>query len=404
MPILGSQSAGTKGPSSAPTIGTATAGNALASVTFTAPSFSKLPITSYTVTSSPGGFTATGANSPITVSGLSNGTSYTFTVTATNANGTSVASSSSNSATPAYPKVGFITGGYAAGQVSSIYKLVFTSETTATSSSVLPAVREGTAGMANSGTAGYTSGGTTSSTRSAAIIKLIFSGETVSTLAATLTVAKDGLSAYANSGTAGYVAGGNDGTNYSSAIDKVAFSNDGKTTVAATLSTQRYGLTGMANSGTAGYTGGGYDGLTTFLSGIDKLAFSNDSKSTLSATLTTTKRFMASFANSGTAGYFAGGQNGPADGDFKTALDKIAFSNDAKSTLAGVLSSNHTAYGSGVSNSGTAGYKMGGSNYLAGTTTAINKVLYSTDTVSTLSAVLPAAVTNGSWYADSGTL
>jgi hypothetical protein len=42
----------------APTIGTATAGNASASVTFTAPSnIGSSAITSYTVTSSPGGFT-----------------------------------------------------------------------------------------------------------------------------------------------------------------------------------------------------------------------------------------------------------------------------------------------------------------------------------------------------------
>lgn len=104
MPILGS-SASPKGVPSAPTIGTATAGDGSASVTFTAPSFSKLPITSYTVTASPGGATGTGASSPITVSGLSSGTAYTFTVRASHANGQSAASGSSNSATPLAPYV-----------------------------------------------------------------------------------------------------------------------------------------------------------------------------------------------------------------------------------------------------------------------------------------------------------
>ena len=85
----------------APTIGTATAGNATASVTFTANATGGSAITSYTVTSSPGNITASGASSPITVTGLTNGTSYTFTVTATNANGTSAASAASNSVTPA---------------------------------------------------------------------------------------------------------------------------------------------------------------------------------------------------------------------------------------------------------------------------------------------------------------
>lgn len=83
----------------APTIGTATGANTSASVTFSAPTVGR-PITGYTVTSSPDGITATGSASPITVSGLTNGTAYTFGVTATNMIGTSAASAASNSVTP----------------------------------------------------------------------------------------------------------------------------------------------------------------------------------------------------------------------------------------------------------------------------------------------------------------
>jgi uncharacterized protein (TIGR02145 family) len=86
----------------APTSPVATAGNAQASVAFTAPaSNGGSAITGYTVTSSPGSFTATGASSPLTVTGLTNGTSYTFTVIATNAVGNSVASAASAAVTPA---------------------------------------------------------------------------------------------------------------------------------------------------------------------------------------------------------------------------------------------------------------------------------------------------------------
>jgi hypothetical protein len=88
----------------APTVGTATDvgvgrayNNGAATVTFTPDA--RNAATSYTVTSSPGGYTSTGSSSPITVAGLQSATAYTFTVTATNSYGTSSASSASNQIT-----------------------------------------------------------------------------------------------------------------------------------------------------------------------------------------------------------------------------------------------------------------------------------------------------------------
>jgi uncharacterized protein (TIGR02145 family) len=87
-----------------PTAVVATAGNASASVAFLAPTNNGgSAITGYTVTSSPGGFTATGATSPINVTGLTNGTAYTFTIVATNSIGNSVASAASTAVTPVAP-------------------------------------------------------------------------------------------------------------------------------------------------------------------------------------------------------------------------------------------------------------------------------------------------------------
>lgn len=89
----------------APTIGTATAGDAQATVTFTAPaSNGGAPITSYTVTANPGGNTGIGAGSPITVTGLTNGVNYTFSVAATNNVGTGNGSAASNAVIPASPQ------------------------------------------------------------------------------------------------------------------------------------------------------------------------------------------------------------------------------------------------------------------------------------------------------------
>ena len=88
-----------------PTSVSAVGGDASAIVTFTAPVFNGgSAITTYTATSSPAGGTGSVSQSgsgTITVTGLTNGTAYTFSVTATNgASLTSSASTDSNSVTP----------------------------------------------------------------------------------------------------------------------------------------------------------------------------------------------------------------------------------------------------------------------------------------------------------------
>jgi len=90
-----------------PTGVSATAGNTAAVVSWTAPGDGGSPITKYTVTP----FIGSTAQPPVTVTGsppavsalvtgLANGTSYTFTVSATNAVGTGPVSAPSNAVTP----------------------------------------------------------------------------------------------------------------------------------------------------------------------------------------------------------------------------------------------------------------------------------------------------------------
>ncbi len=90
----------------APTGVTAQADVASAFVKWTAPDNGGSSITGYTVTGSPGGtVTVPGSATSATVTGLKNGTAYTFTVKATNAVGTGPASKPSNSiTTPDKPK------------------------------------------------------------------------------------------------------------------------------------------------------------------------------------------------------------------------------------------------------------------------------------------------------------
>jgi hypothetical protein len=104
----------------APTIGTATG----ASVTFTAPAnIGGSAITAYfaiaTDSSSGAQFTGTAASSPITVSGLTVGNTYTYRVYAVNSYGPSSLSAASNS-TVATPVIGqALGGGFFAGQIST---------------------------------------------------------------------------------------------------------------------------------------------------------------------------------------------------------------------------------------------------------------------------------------------
>jgi hypothetical protein len=112
---------------STPTIGTATDGGTgtSVSVAFTASSYIGKGTITYTATSSPGGFTGTSATSPISVTGLTAGTAYTFTVTGTTNYGvSSFASASSNSVTPVAP------GDFesiASANVSSVGTITFSS-------------------------------------------------------------------------------------------------------------------------------------------------------------------------------------------------------------------------------------------------------------------------------------
>ena len=122
---VGSASAipGTPG---APTIGIAIAGQGQATVAWTPPVDTGGPaIDFYTVTSSPEGHTATTANGTTlsaTVTGLTNGTSYTFTVHATNSVGSGAESAASVAVTPAtvpgIPTIGAVTPGNGTATIS----------------------------------------------------------------------------------------------------------------------------------------------------------------------------------------------------------------------------------------------------------------------------------------------
>ena len=119
---------GTPAAPATPTIGIARAANSTsATVTFIAPSANGgTGNITYTATASPGGLTGSvsqAGSGTITVSGLTAGTFYTFTVTATNSAGTSAASAATNSIDTTYYLGGTGPGGgiifYDAGSIQA---------------------------------------------------------------------------------------------------------------------------------------------------------------------------------------------------------------------------------------------------------------------------------------------
>ena len=118
----------------APTIGTGTPGNGLAMVAFAPPSSDGgSAVLDYRATCNPGGFSQVGTASPITVTGLANGTTYTCSVTARNSVGTGTASGTV-SVTPRVLQIVFspssVTfGGQSMGTTSPATTVTVTNET-----------------------------------------------------------------------------------------------------------------------------------------------------------------------------------------------------------------------------------------------------------------------------------
>ncbi len=136
----------------APTGVSGTAGDTQSVVSFTAPTFAGIPatITGFKVTSS-SGQTATGSASPITVTGLTNGSAVTFTVQAQNAIGFGKASDASSSVTPAVPVIALNFGGdTSSGSVNVIDKIDITTLGNASDFGDLTSASSRNAGVASS--------------------------------------------------------------------------------------------------------------------------------------------------------------------------------------------------------------------------------------------------------------
>lgn len=287
---------------------------------------------------------------------------------------------------------GYVFGGWPSGSaITTVQKFNFSTNSSSTLGTGLATARMLVAGFA-SYEAGYAVGGISgtpgSPTYLSSLEKFAFSNDARSSVTATLSTGVSSLTGFASS-VAGYAAGGTNATTRYATVDKFVFSSEAKSTLGSGLSAARTGMAGFSSSD-SGYVAGGITGTPAITNIVEKFAFSTDARSAVSNSLGTSRSYSAG-VNSESSGYVAGGGNGTSGsgtpGTFYSTVDKYAFSNDSRSTLA-LLYSPHQP--SGIS-SFSAGYVVGGATgstvYASG-----NKINFSSDSISSIASALSVAV------------
>ena len=292
----------------APTIGTATGGDASASVTFTAPlNVGGSAISSYSARSTPGGVVASAASSPISVTGLSNGTAYTFAVWATNTYGPSAFSAASNSVSPVAIR-GLFGGGYdQTGNVvvNTIQYIGISTLGNTTDFGDLVEKVAYNAGMGSSTTGVFGGGqtGVSAGARTPTMSSVTFATTGNSTQFGDLTLGRTALAA-CNSSTRGVFAGGvRDGTEQN-IIDYVTFASLSNAVDFGDLTQARKGASGCSSS-TRGVFSGGAIGNTGYNT-IDYITIASTGNATDFGDLSAANQFTGSCSSS-TRGVIGGG-------------------------------------------------------------------------------------------------
>ena len=275
------------------------------------------------------------------------------------------------------PNYGYSIGGYFGppnAYSSKIIRLEYGTETATISPAVdvAPVVRTGAAGVYNANY-GYAAGGQPGGNISS-VSRLEFSTETMQRSTANLTQGRSRL-AGASDTNYGYTAGGHDiGDIVQSTIDKLDFSNETVSANPGKLNQARLYLAGT-QSDSYGYFGAGRTGPSSGnVCTIERLDFSSGTVSNPPASTTYDGTDMSAFASATNAYFFSGGTPGQV-----CTISRLDFVTDTSSDNPGQLSQARRD-AAGVSNFGF-GYAIGGE--LPGGSTIIDRVDFTTDTVST---------------------
>jgi hypothetical protein len=249
--------------------------------------------------------------------GASNTERYNFSSTASSANYGTIDAARTAVAAMSNSTYGYVAGGYAGANVSTISRNPIASATTATNVSNLTVAREISASQKSSVKA-YFSGGLSSSS---VIDKMVLSTESTSNTFNLTT----GL--YRGCGQSSTVNGYHSGGATTTAVQKFSFSTETTATTVLALVSARYGSAGHSSS-THGHVAGGNTGVN--VNTVDRFSFSSDTNASNVGSLAASRSLIAG-ASSADHGYSAGGEGST------STIDRYSFSTLGTATGIGSL-------------------------------------------------------------------
>lgn len=353
----------------APTSVTATGGDASATVTFTAPAnVGGSAITGYTGRSTPGDVAATASASPLTFSGLTNGTSYTFDVWALNTYGPSPAGGPSGSVSPAAPRGLFGAAGTPATNV--VQYITITSTGNATDFGDLTVARLG-AGACASSSRGVWGGGQVAGSSDNTIDYVTIASTGNATDFGDLSQARRELAGY-NSSTRGVFSGGRVSTEVNT-IDYITIATTGNATDFGDMTVRRTELASCSSPTRGVVAGGGIPGGPPYSNVIDYVTIATTGNATDFGDLPSRVDGPCG-CSSATRGVFAGGSTA-----YSTEVNVISYitiATTGNTTDFGDLSAR--IFRGGACSSNTRGVFAGGDSWDGSGYTSTNVIEYVT--------------------------
>ena len=245
-----------------PTAVSGTAGDQQVSVAFTAPTdVGGSAITGFRAQSNTG-IGASGTSSPITVTGLSNGTSYTFNVWAINAFGYSAPSDASTGVSPVQFSRGLFAGGEWSGgsSVNIIDYITIASTGNATDFGDLDQARYGSGGFSSSTRGVFAGGYASSDVNKIQYVTIASTGNAsdFGDLLANLQALPGALS----SSVRGVIGGGYEDSGGTNRIQYVTIASTGNATDFGDLTASRWYLTGTSSPTRGLFAGGNSSNVT----------------------------------------------------------------------------------------------------------------------------------------------